>query len=281
MSAADDIDEVDASGAWGEHVKVARDAWPTLAWDVDAYRAWLVDACGGQRELLARLAALDPAESVLCWTAGGDDAEAHRLFDLHYMHQVGPALRRFGGDAAFVDEVAQRVRVKLLVAKPGERLAPIARYALGSGLAGLVRTAAVREALSLRRGDKRSEPEATLDVLVGEADPELRALKDRYAREFARAFTTAVTELSAKDRHLLRLSLSASASIDDIARMHQTHRATAARWLTAAREQLAEKTRQHLQAALAIGEDELQSLLRLIRTEAPRLLESIPPDRDD
>jgi hypothetical protein len=63
--------------------------------------------------------------------------------------------------------------------------------------------------------------------------------------------------------------------------MHQTHRATAARWLNAARDQLAAKTRHHLQAALVIGDDELQSLLRLIRTEAPRLLESIPPDRDD
>jgi RNA polymerase sigma-70 factor (ECF subfamily) len=266
--------------AWAEHVRVAREAWPTLAWDLATYRAWLVDACGGEGELAARLPSLDPAESLLCWAAGGDDAEAHRLFDVHYMHQVAPALRRFAGDAAFVDEVTQRVRVKLLVAKPGS-LAPIARYALGTGLAGLVRTAAIREALSLRRGDKRSEPEATLDVLVGEADPELRALKDRYAREFQRAFTSAVTELSAKDRHLLRLSLSANASIDDIARMHQTHRATAARWLNAARDQLAAKTRQHLQTALVIGEDELQSLLRLIRTEAPRLLESIPPDRPE
>lgn len=270
----------DASGAWTEHVRVAREAWPTLTWDLATYRAWLVDACGGERELAARLPLLDPAESILCWTAAGDDAEAHRLFDVHYMHQVGPALRRFGGDAAFVDEVTQRVRVKLLVARSGG-LAPIARYALGTGLAGLVRTAAVREALSLRRGDKRSEPEAALDVLVGEADPELRALKVRYAREFQRAFTAAVTELSAKDRHLLRLSLSANASIDDIARMHQTHRATAARWLNAARDELAAKTRQHLQDALVIGDDELQSLLRLIRTEAPRLLESIPPDRDD
>jgi RNA polymerase sigma-70 factor, ECF subfamily len=270
----------DASDAFAAHIAVAREAWPTLTWDVATYRAWLVDACGNEHELATRLPSLDPAESVLCWTAGSGDAEAHRLFDLHYMHQVGPALRRFGGDAAFADEVAQRVRVKLLVATSGAH-APIARYALGTGLAGLVRTAAVREALSLRRGDKRSEPEATLDVVVGEADPELRALKDRYAREFQRAFTAAVTELSAKDRHLLRLSLSAHASIDDIARMHQTHRATAARWLNAARDELAAKTRQHLQAALVVGDDELQSLLRLIRTEAPRLLESIPPDRDD
>jgi RNA polymerase sigma-70 factor (ECF subfamily) len=265
---------------FSEHLALAREAWPSLVWDAAAYRTWLADACGGARELADQLRALDPAESVLCWTAGRGNAEAHRLLDLHYIHHVGPALRRFGGDAAFVDEVAQRVRVKLLVAT-ADGLAPIARYALGTGLAGLVRTAAIREALSLRRGDKPSESPEVLELVVGEADPELRALKNRYAGEFQRAFRAAVTDLTAKERHLLRLSLSARASIDDIARMHQTHRATAARWLNAAREQLAARTRHHLQTALAIEEDELLSLLRLIRTEAPRLLESIPVDPDE
>lgn len=272
----------DAGGRerWAQHVAVARAAWPSLAWSPEAYRAWLVEVCGGEAELVARLSTLDAAETLLCWAAARGDADALRLFDAHYMPQVAPALRRFGSDAGLVDEVTQRVRVKLLVAAPGQ-LAPIARYALGGGLGGLVRVAAIREALSLRRVEKPAEPDTALDDLVGEADPALRALKESYAREFHRAFTAAVAELAPRDRHLLRLSLSARASIDDIARIHHTHRATAARWLNAARDQLAATTRRHLQAALGLPEDELQSLLRLIRTEAPRLLESIPPDRDD
>ena len=262
--------------AWQEHLAVARATWPTLHFDVDAYRAWLAEACGA--ELATRLPTLDAGEALLCWCAARADSEAHRLFDLHYMHQVGPALRRFQVDASFVDEVAQRVRVKLLVAAAPGELAPIARYALGGGLGGLVRIAAIREALSLRRGDKPADRDDAIDAVVGEADPELRALKDRYAREFQRAFTAALGELSAKQRHLLRLSISAKASIDDIARMHNTHRATAARWLNAARDELATRTRAHLQTTLGVPEAELQSLLRLIRTEAPRLLESIPAD---
>ena len=265
---------------WTEHVAIARAAWPSLAWDALAYRAWLIEACGGDGEFEARLPTLDAAETVLCWSAARGDAAALRLFDLQYMTKVPPALRRFGADTGFVDDVAQRVRVKLLVAAPGQ-LAPIARYALGGGLAGLVRTAAIREALTLRRTEKPPSGDAAFDELVGEADPELRALKDRYAREFQLAFMAAVAELTPRERHLLRLSLSSKASIDDIARMHQTHRATAARWLNAAREQLAAGTRRHLQAALHIEDHELQSLLRLIRTEAPRLLDSIPPDRDE
>ena len=72
---------------------------------------------------------------MLCWTAGCGDAEALRLFEAHYISQVASALRRFGTDAGLVDEVAQRVRVKLFVAAPGE-LAPITRYALSGGSAG-------------------------------------------------------------------------------------------------------------------------------------------------
>jgi RNA polymerase sigma-70 factor (ECF subfamily) len=117
-----------------------------------------------------------------------------------------------------------------------------------------------------------------LEDLVGETDPELRALKARYGREFQAAFAAAVGELSPRDRHLLRLNLSARASIDEIARMHHTHRATAARWLNAARDRLATAIRGHLQATLGASEGELESLLRMIRTEAPRLLESIPAE---
>ena len=257
------------------HVQRARAAWPTLVFDERAYRAWLTADD-------TALAAAEAGEVLLCWAAACQDPEALRLFETHFISQIPTALRRFGSDAAFVDEVAQRVRVKLLVA-PAVELAPIARYAFGGGLGGLVRVAAIREALTLRRGnsDRANDGGVPLEALVGEADPELRSLKERYAREFQRAFTAALAELAPRERQLLRLNLSAGASIDDIARMYQTHRTTAARWLNAARDRLAEATRGQLASSLGIAETELQSLMRLIRTEAPRLLESIPADRDD
>lgn len=261
------------------HLAAARAAWPTLSWADDAYLAWL-HVSGGD-ELEATLARLDAREVVLCWAAGRGDPEAHRLFDAHFIALVAPSLRRFGESTAFVDEVAQRVRVKLLLPKAGDTEAPIAASALGGSLAGLVRVAALREALSLRRGDKPATPIEDLDEIAGERDPELRALKDKYAGEFERAFVAAVAELPSRDRQLLRLSLSMKASIDDIARIFHTHRATAARWLTAAREALAVNTRRHLGARLGLDETELTSLLRLVRTEASRMLATIPPGPDE
>jgi RNA polymerase sigma-70 factor (ECF subfamily) len=259
------------------HVAAAHATWPSLAFDEAAYRAWLASA---SPEELARLPSLSAGEVLLCWAAGRGDAEAQRLFELHFMPQVEPALRKFKPDSAFVDEITQRIRMKLLLAKDGG-VPAIAKYAFGGSLAGLVRVAAVREAINLRKTDKPAAPVDALEQLAGELDPELRALKTKYAAEFERAFVDAVAALPGRDRHLLRLSMSVGASIDDIARIYNTHRATAARWLNAARDSLGDRTRANLQARLGIHDSEVMSLLRLVRTEAARLMQSIPPGDDE
>ncbi len=264
--------------ALAAHLAAARAAWPSLRWDDRDYLAWLTAVASA--DMIARLPTLPAGEVVLCWAASRGDPEAHRLFESHYMPEVEPALRRFAGGPGLVDEVAQRVRIKLLVAAPDQPTA-IASYAFGGSLKGLVRVAAVREALTLQRGQRPVAPLDELDDEAGELDPQLRALKVRHAADFQRAFTAAVAALSARDRQLLRLHLSMGASIDDLARIHGTHRATAARWLNAAREALAAETRRQLQVMLGLGEADLTSLLRLVRTEAGRLLASIPPADDE
>ena len=45
------------------------------------------------------------------------------------------------------------------------------------------------------------------------------------------------------------------------------HRATAARWIIRVRQRLIEDTRARLLALLRVGDDELESVLRLIRSE--------------
>lgn len=104
-------------------------------------------------------------------------------------------------------------------------------------------------------------------------NPELRAIKERYASEFQRAFAAAFSELTANDRHLLRMSVSAK-----LARMYGTHRSTAARWLGTARARLARRTREHLRRMLSLESHELDSLLQLIRSAVARWLETIPPE---
>ena len=258
------------------HLTAAHAAWPSLQFSDGDYAAWLSSALQSFEDPADQFGQLDPGVAVLCWSAGRGDGEAHRLFELHFIPHVAPALSRFGTDRDFAAEIAQRVRVKFLVAQPGE-LAPIAGYGLRGNLISLIRVAAVREAINAKRYEKEIEPVEAADELAGDYDPALRALKARYAADFERAFTAAVAELSTRDRQLLRLSLSMKASLDDIAKMFQTHRATAARWLISARDELAAGTRRNLKVALRLPEDELNSLLRLVRSEATRMLASIPP----
>ena len=271
--------ELPTSTALGEHLLAAREAWPSLRWHDDEYVRWLREQLQSAAEPVTQLAKADPRVAVLCWLAARGDGEAIRLFELHYMPHVAVALARFRADDSFVDEVAQRVRMKFLVSKP-EQLAPIDKYALGGSLSQLVRVAAVREACTMRRLDKPMLSLDAIDELPGDQDPALRALKVRYAADFERSFRAAVAALSSRDRQMLRLSLSMKASIDDIARILQTHRATAARWLIAAREALAVATRQRLQTDLGLADDELDSVLRLVRSEATRMLDSIPPSQN-
>lgn len=262
------------------HVAAAQASAVTL--DAVAYRAWLTAELAADPTLAARLARLDAGETALCWAAAAGDAEAVRRVDALLVPQVTQAMRRFRADAALIDEIAQQVRIRLLVPGSAGQPAPIGRYALAGNLVGLIRVAAVRAALNLRDlGRKLESADDALDGVVGEADPGLADLKRRYAREFERAFAAATAQLTARERNLLRLHLSARASIDDIARMYRTHRATAARWINAARDKLAEGTRAELQAQLQLPADELASLLRLVRTEATRLLDSIAPQPGD
>lgn len=139
-----------------EHLAKARAAWPTLEWAEDDYVAWLTESLG--EELDSGLAALVPGDVLLCWAAARGDPAAHRLFHAHFMPHVSSAVRRFRESDAFTDEVIQRVLMKTLMPRHGEALAPIAGLALRGNVHGLMRVAAVREAVSLRRGDKPAAP---------------------------------------------------------------------------------------------------------------------------
>jgi RNA polymerase sigma-70 factor, ECF subfamily len=56
-------------------------------------------------------------------------------------------------------------------------------------------------------------------------------------------------------------------SIDRLAALHKVHRATAARWVEAARTAALEHTRLALGRRLRVGPDELESVMRLVRSQ--------------
>ncbi|HEX8703028.1 MAG TPA: hypothetical protein VF815_29595 [Myxococcaceae bacterium] len=233
----------------------------------------------------SRLEALHATDLYLACACALGDAEALTQFDRHLMPVVAEVLKPQGANAAWVDDVGQVLRQKLFLGT-AQGAPKIAHY---SGLAPLkswVRAVVARTARDLRRGQGHTVPLqehelGELDLLT--ADPELVSLKNRYRRELKEAFVVALQALPDRDLNVLRFHLVEGLNIDRIGLIYGTHRATVARWIAAARTRLLEETRRILGERLLLGPTELDSILRLIRSELDlsvmRYLKQRPPER--
>jgi RNA polymerase sigma-70 factor (ECF subfamily) len=228
---------------------------------------------------------LDPSqELVLARAVAAGDAAAIREFDTKYIAPIRGRLRRMALCEDDLAEIEQTVRIKLLVCEPGR--SPRLVECAGTGkLGGLVLVAAVREALSLlRRRNGRTGDDWLEDLSSPDDDPRLAQLKARHRREFKQAFEQAVSELSARDRALLRLHLLRQETIDQIGGIYGVHRATAARWVEKAKRRLRASTRRLLAERWDLRGAEFERVIDLIESRielsAERLLASAV-DRDN
>jgi RNA polymerase sigma-70 factor (ECF subfamily) len=146
--------------------------------------------------------------------------------------------------------------------------AKIGAYSGRGPLAGWVRVSAVRVAVSLRRAEHPAEAprEDALDPLVPAVDPELDALKLRYAAAFNAALRDAFAALPPRDRTLLKLHYVDGVSVERLAVSYNAHRVSASRWLSAARARVLEETSRLLRGREKISESEFDSLARLVQS---------------
>jgi RNA polymerase sigma-70 factor (ECF subfamily) len=98
-------------------------------------------------------------------------------------------------------------------------------------------------------------------------EPEIAILRDRYAGEFRDALRVALARLEARDRALLRMNLAVGLSIDRVGEVYNVSRATAARWLAAARRTLQKEAHKELTQRLRMTPSELMSVAAAIRSE--------------
>ena len=253
----------------------ARAAWPGIEQSETAY---LERVAARLPEAESIEGALDAIVTRDLWLAGpcaAGEAKALALFEKTYLREVDIAAAKAKAGAGVADEAKQIVRTILFVGA-GTRGPAIADYGGRGDLRGWVRVIAMREVLRLVGKGKREvgvEDEALFDVLSVDEDPELDYLKEMYRTEFKGALREGVEALEARERNLLRHSILDGLSIDEIGAIYRVHRATAARWVAKARETLLGKTRRALLNRLKVSPDELDSLIRMIRS---RLDISIP-----
>ncbi len=196
---------------------------------------------------------------LACACAHGDE-HAIRHLEHQYRGQIAGALARALVPSTEQEETVQRVMSDLLLPRAGAS-PKIAGYRGVGPLGAWLRVVALRSA---RRASRVSAREVELDFtrhdLCIVIDPEAIHLKESWRATLKLAFADAVSQVAAKERNLLRLSLLDGLSIDQLAAIYHVHRSTVARSLSELRARLAADTRARLRERLGLTEEELLNL---------------------
>lgn len=255
-------------------VAEGRAAWPDLALDAQAVVTFI------GRQVTAELAdaALDglrPADLYLACACAQQLPGAIAAFDRDYMREVDIALARMRITASRLADVKQLVRQRLFVGggTAGAPTSPgkIGEYGGRGDLRRWVRSVAVRTCLNdLRKGKREilvDDDQLIAQHAVSADDPEVEYMKRTYAGEFKAAFSDALAQLGPREQTLLRYHHVDGLNIDEIGAIYRVHRVTAFRWLEKAKEQLVRGTLDLLRARLKLPAAELDSVLRMIRSQ--------------
>lgn len=250
--------------------EAARAAWPDLAVDQTAFVAHLRRHLGpDERTALAALGGWHVADLYFAHACALACPPAVRTLERKLAERAPQYLARVGGaQRAFVDETRQVLLEKLLVAAPGEE-PKIASYSGRGALEGWLRIACVNTALKLLarpEAGPRADDGAAARAVDPSPDPELALVKHQHRAEFEVALREAFAALDPKARNVLRLHFVDGLNIDAIGAAYGTHRATAARWLQQARQDVLEGIRKTLRDRLRLTPEELQSMVNLVQS---------------
>jgi len=261
----------------------ARATWPDVEVDQATFMAHLAHRAPGHEELETFLDRAYIPDLYLCCGCLRKDPVAVELFEHHFWSDADLAMRCMEIEASLAEEVKQDLRCSLLV---GDGQHP-PRLALYSGLGSLgswlkvVAVRAVQQALRTRRRQRIDDGDQLELIADPEKDQELAYLKRLYHTEFSGAFRRALAGLGDRERNLLVHRHLEGLNIDQIGEIYGVHRATAARWVSAARLTLLEGTRREMNRALKLQGSEVDSIIWLIESQMPLIIrEHLVPETD-
>jgi RNA polymerase sigma-70 factor (ECF subfamily) len=245
--------------------QTARAAWPDVQLGAEAFVAHVLRHVPQHASAIEYLQQASTTDLYLACACGHGDAHAVAAFERHCLSAVDRALARLRVSADVVAEVKQRIRCRVLV--PDRGPPRILDFSGRGALRAWIRVMAVREALRIARQAKHEgwfdEDSEKLHAFVA-PDQHSRETKDHFRRAFAQAFDHALRGLPVRDQNLLRQHVLDGLTIDQLGALYRVHRATAARMLERARQEILSATRAHMCTALDINSAEYHSILRAI-----------------
>ena len=246
---------------------LARERWPRVALAEEVFFPFLAQRLPAELREAGEMCELEVGDLYLLCAYGRGDAEAVRAIEGRYMSRVEAGLLRLGATRPMIEDIRQVLHQRLLSA---DRLdVGSLRY---NGKGPLVRwlyVAASRAALDVWRKERRVArvaDEVLERVMLGE-DHEAAYLKLRYRSEFKAAFQAAFATLSIRERNVLRYNVLDGLNVEQIGSIYRVHRATVARWIAAARQQLLVKTRAAMLRTIRAEHATFESVMRLIESD--------------
>lgn len=238
--------------------------WPRIALDFVVFEKYCSRVFDSQLPVDTTREASD---LYLCCACMESNAEALRIIESEGLEVARAAIARVNRERDFVQEVLQEVWDRLLLGPD----AKIRQYSGRGPLLGWIRVAATRAALDrVRSRGARAKREVELsEQLAAHApNPESFLTQAHYGPAFQVAIKRAVAALSPRERNVLRMHVTGGCGIDEIGRAYNKHRATAARWLDAARVRIYDSVRAELCTPRSkLTESEFKSLAHLLKSQ--------------
>jgi RNA polymerase sigma-70 factor (ECF subfamily) len=244
----------------------AHQAWPSVELSDEDFVDYLAARIRPDDDLLAVMRQLKVADLYLACAAAHGRPGAEHAFERSLLARVGRFVSSIETSPAFVADVTQALRIKLLVGSDGQ--GKLSQYSGRGALDSWVCAAAIRTAIDLRRagGHEAADNERALDILAATDDPELELLRQRYDGQFRAALEAALLALEARDRTLLRLYFIEQLPAAQIGKLYRVHETTILRRISRVRESVFEKVRAALSLTLRLSASEFDELLALLRS---------------
>jgi RNA polymerase sigma-70 factor, ECF subfamily len=244
-----------------DQFRAGQEAWPEIAVDRARYAA----------ELARRGTAVEAVKGADLYLAvacvDGNERAIAIVRDMLATEVRFAATKTTASKEQLADVTGAMSRV-LFVDEP-ERPAALRAYSARGDLKSYLRVIATRELVRVVNRGRREvgvEDDDFIDRIVPRTDPELSILRERYRGDVDEAMRSALQTLDERERALLRYAFVDNLTVADVGKLYDVHKATAARWVAAAREELGKRIRDELAKRLKIDVDEVDSIVRLVQS---------------